>query len=152
MTFQTWTFAPPFGPEAGRTRANIAGFVVDYVGPIAPTSAEVLAQAAPTVTQQLDALKAQAVAAFQDVTNEAARRDRAIALAAGDGDNAIRTSLAGVIAALNTLVAAIASPTSTLASIRTAAAGIGPLVALAQIQAPAVRTAVQNRINTTEAD
>jgi hypothetical protein len=53
MSFQTFSQAPRWSPEPGRTRATIGGIVVDYTGPTPPTLAEVMAQHAPTPAQVL---------------------------------------------------------------------------------------------------
>jgi hypothetical protein len=62
VSFQTWSVAPPFPPDTGRTRTTIGGFVVDYTGATPPTLAQVMAQAAPTPDQikasQNDQIKA----------------------------------------------------------------------------------------------
>lgn len=150
MSFQTWAVAPSSPPDNGRTRATIGGFIVDYSGAVAPTAAEVQAQAAPTAAQIAANVKASAKAALQAAGEQTVQRDQAIALAAGDGDNAIRARLATLSAAFNTLASAIASPSSTLATIRTAAAGIATVNPLAQLLPGDVKQAVVNRIDTAD--
>lgn len=121
---------------------------VDLIAPTAQqiTDATNIVQSADLTTPALSAadvarLRALAAALLAATDDKVANFGRAIALAAGDGDNIIRAWITGH-------VADIAAATS-LINLQTRVASRG---GLPQVNAGAVKTAVMNRLGTTDAD
>lgn len=95
----------------------------------------------PSPTGPRDRLRVRAQAALSAQADAQAQLNRAVALAAGDGDNVLRAWVAS-------FVAAVAAATS-LADLKSRVAALGNLP---QITPAIIKTAVANRVATTDAD